>query len=153
MIHELSDAERRDRLRLARTENVGPVTFAQLLRRFETAGKALGALPDLARRGGRAGGLKVPSDAQVDKELADGEALGARLIASREPSFPQALAALDPPPPLIWARGRAELLNRPCIAVVGARVASAAGQRFARGLASELGQNGHVPRDCLGPGA
>ncbi len=143
MIRELSDAERRDWLRLARTENVGPVTFDQLLQRFGTAGAALAALPDLARRGGRAG-LKPPTDAQVDKELADGAALGARLIASCEPAFPQALAALDPPPPLIWARGRVELLDRACVAIVGARVASAAGQRFARGLASELGQGGHV---------
>ena len=143
MIRELSDAERRDWLRLARTENVGPVTFDQLLQRFGTAGEALAALPDLARRGGRAG-LKLPTDAQVDKELADGAALGARLIGSCEPAFPQALAALDPPPPLIWARGRVELLDKACVAVVGARVASAAGQRFARGLASELGQGGHV---------
>jgi DNA processing protein len=141
---ELSEAERHDWLRLARTENVGPVTFDQLLRRFGTARDALAALPDLARRGGRAAGLKLPTDAQVDKELADGAALGARLIASCEPAFPQALAALDPPPPLIWARGRTELLDQPCVAVVGARVASAAGQRFARGIAAELGQSGHV---------
>jgi DNA processing protein len=140
----LSDAARRDWLKLARTENVGPVTFEQLIQRFGTAGKALAALPDLARRGGRATGLKLPTDAAVDQELADGAALGARLIASCEPGFPQALAALDPPPPLIWVRGRAELLDRPCVAIVGARVASAAGQRFARGLAAELGQSGHI---------
>jgi DNA processing protein len=140
----LSDAERRDWLRLARTENVGPVTFDQLLQRFGTAGKALATLPDLARRGGRASGLKLPSDAAIDKELAGGAALGARLIAACESAFPQALAALDPPPPLIWTRGRVELLDRSCVAVVGARVASAAGQRFARGLAAELGQNGQV---------
>ena len=144
MIRELSEAERRDWLRLARTENVGPVTFDQLIQRFGTAAKALAALPDLARRGGRAAGLKLPTDAQGDKELADGAALGARLLASCEPAFPQALAALDPPPPLIWTRGRVELLDRPCVAIVGARVASAAGQRFARGLAAELGQGGHV---------
>jgi DNA processing protein len=141
---ELSEAEQRDWLRLARTENVGPVTFDQLIQRFGTAGKALAALPDLARRGGRAAGLKLAADAAVDKELADGAALGARLIAACEPDFPQALAALDPPPPLIWARGRPELLDRPCVAIVGARVASAAGQRFARGLAAELGQTGLV---------
>ncbi len=140
----LSDAERRDWLRLARTENVGPVTFDQLIRRFRTAGAALRALPDLARRGGRTGGLKTPSDADIDKELADGAALAARLIASSEHAFPQALAALDPPPPVIWVRGRVALLDRPTVAIVGARVASAAGQRFARGLASELGQAGHV---------
>jgi DNA processing protein len=140
----LSDAERRDWLKLARTENVGPVTFDQLIQRFGSAGKALAALPDLARRGGRAAGLKVPTDAAIDKELTDGAALGARLIAACEPAFPQALAALDPPPPVIWARGRVEILDRPSIAVVGARVASAAGQRFARGLAAELGQSGHI---------
>ena len=144
MSHALSEAARRDWLKLARTENVGPVTFEQLIQRFGTAGKALAALPDLARRGGRAVGLKLPTDAAVDQELADGAALGARLIASCEPAFPQALAALDPPPPLIWVRGRAELLDRPCVAIVGARVASAAGQRFARGLAAELGQSGYI---------
>jgi DNA processing protein len=140
----MTEAERRDWLRLARTENVGPVTFDHLIGRFGTAGKALAALPDLAQRGGRTGGLKLPTDAQLDKELADGERLGARLIAACEPDFPSALAALDPPPPLIWTRGRAEILRRPSVAIVGARVASAAGQRFARGLAAELGQAGLV---------
>jgi DNA processing protein len=139
---ELSEAERRDWLRLARTENVGPVTFDQLIQRFGTAGKALTALPDLARRGGRP--IRLAAEAVVDKELADGAALGARLICACEPGFPQALAALDPPPPVIWVRGRADLLDRPTVAIVGARVASAAGQRFARGLASELGQSGQV---------
>ena len=142
MIHELSEAERRDWLRLARTENVGPVTFDQLLQRFGSAGAALAALPDLARRGGRP--IRMATEAQVDKELADGAALGARLIGSCEPAFPQALAALDPPPPVIWTRGRIELLDQPSVAIVGARVASAAGQRFARGLAAELGQSGLV---------
>ncbi|HEY3951277.1 DNA-processing protein DprA [Phenylobacterium sp.] len=142
MTESLSDAERRDWLRLARTENVGPVTFDQLVRRFGSATRALEALPDLARRGGRA--IRLADGAVVEKELADGAALGARLIAACEPAFPQTLAALDPPPPVIWARGRLEMLARPGVAVVGARVASAAGQRFARGLAADLGRAGHV---------
>jgi DNA processing protein len=54
------------------------------------------------------------------------------------------LAALDPPPPLIWVLGKTELLSRPAVAIVGARIASAAGQRFARGLAADLGEAGHV---------
>lgn len=139
---ELTEAERRDWLRLARTDNVGPVTFHHLLRRFGTAARALEALPDLARRGGR--NLQPAPGAAVDRELSDGAALGARLIASCEAAFPPALAAVDPPPPILWARGRIEILSRSSVAVVGARVASAAGQRFARGLASELGQAGHV---------
>jgi DNA processing protein len=138
----LSDDARRAWLRLARTENVGPVTFDQLIVRFGTAARALEGLPGLARRGGRA--IRLASEAEADAELAAGQALGARLICACEEDFPQALAALDPPPPLIWVRGRAEVLERPCVAIVGARVASAAGQRFARGLASDLGQAGHV---------
>ncbi len=142
MIRKLSDAQRRDWLRLARTENVGPVTFDQLIGRFGEPALALAALPDLARRGGRTSRLTIPSQDEAERELAAGEALGARLVAACEPDFPPALAALDPPPPLIWARGRTEVLSRPSVAVVGARVASAAGQRFARGLAAELGQAG-----------
>lgn len=143
MIRTLSHAERRDWLRLSRTDNVGAVTFNELIMRFGEASLALAALPDLARRGGRAG-LRVASEADAERELADGAALGARLIASCEPDFPQALAALDPPPPVIWARGDTKLLDRRNVAIVGARVASAAGQRFARGLAAELGASGHV---------
>ncbi|ODT87100.1 DNA-processing protein DprA [Phenylobacterium sp. SCN 70-31] len=144
MIRALSDAQRRDWLRLARTENVGPVAFDQLVGRFGEASLALAALPDLARRAGRATPLRPAGEAAADRELAAGAALGARLIASCEPDFPQALAALDPPPPLIWVRGDPRLLDRRTVAVVGARVASAAGQRFARGLAADLGQAGSV---------
>ena len=144
MSPSLTPAERRDWLRLARTENVGPVAFDQLIGRFGTPARALAAIPDLARRGGRLAALKVPGEAEIARELADGEALGARLLCACEADFPQALAALDPPPPVIWTRGNVALLHRSAVAVVGARVASAAGQRFARGLAAELGQAGQV---------
>lgn len=144
MTRRLTDAARRDWLRLARTENVGPVTFDQLIRRYGEASIALAALPDLARRGGRVSPLGVPSLAEVESELERGERLSARLIAACEPDFPGSLATLDPPPPLIWTRGDAALLHRSVVAVVGARVASASGQRFARTLASDLGAAGQV---------
>jgi DNA processing protein len=140
----LTDAERRDRLRLARTENVGPVAFRHLTERFGSAGAALAALPDLTRRAGRSGALHIPTVAEADAELAAGERLGARLICVGEADYPRALAAADPPPPVLWARGRVELLAGPCVAIVGARIASASGQRFARGLAGELGRAGQI---------
>ena len=135
---------RRDWLRLSRAEAVGPVTFDHLMRRFGDPTKALAALPDLARRGGRAAPPRIPSLAEAERELAAGQQLGARMIAACEPDFPPMLAALDPPPPLIWTRGAPEMLLRPCVAIVGARIASAAGQRFARTLAQDLGQAGQV---------
>ncbi len=142
--NEMSDAERRDRLRLARTETIGPVLFQSLIRRFGSAAKALDALPHLARRGGRTAPLTIPTPAEAERELEAGAKLGARLIAAGEADFPPLLAVLDPPPPLIWTLGHPSLLSKPCVAIVGARIASAGGQRFARQLALELGEAGYV---------
>src|SRR5579875_4003538 len=106
------------------------------MRRYGSAAEALEALPRHARRGGRAAPLKVASAAEAERELEAGRVLGAQLLTAGEPGFPPLLAALDPPPPVLWVRGHATLLCKPTVAVVGARVASAAGQRFARQLAS-----------------
>ncbi len=140
----ISDAERLSRLRLARTETVGPVTFQHLLNRFGSAMRAIDALPNLARRGGRTTPLQVTSVAEAERELQDGAELSARLLVVGEADFPPLLCALDPPPPVIWTLGRTTILSKPAVAVVGARVASAAGQRFARQIAMDLGQGGYA---------
>jgi DNA processing protein len=141
---QLTRAARLDWLRLARTENVGPVTFAQLIGRYGDASAALAALPELAQRGGRMAPPRTPSVRDAEQELEAGERLGARLICGCEADFPPLLAAVDPPPPLIWARGRTELLAQPGVGIVGARIASAAGQRFARTLAKDVGEAGYM---------
>jgi DNA processing protein len=140
----LTPAGRLDWLRLARTESVGPVTFSQLVRRYGDAGAALAALPELSRRGGRTAPLKICTPPDAEREIEAGERLSARLICACEPEFPPQLAALDPPPPVIWARGDVGALARPAVAIVGARIASAAGQRFARTLAREVGEAGYA---------
>ncbi|HTQ14730.1 MAG TPA: DNA-processing protein DprA [Rhizomicrobium sp.] len=136
----LSDSERRAWLRLARTQNVGPVTFAQLLSRFGSASAALAELPRLARRGG--GDARIPTDADARRELDALDKLGGRMIASGEAEFPQGLAALDAPPPLIMALGHATLLRRDTVAVVGARNASALGRKLAERIAADMGAAG-----------
>jgi DNA processing protein len=136
--------ERRDWLRLARADGVGPATFSYLTSRFGSASAALEALPDLARRGGRDAPLRIPSMAEAEAEIAAGESLGAELLISADPRFPPLLRAIDPPPPVLWTLGNPGLLNQPCIAMVGARIASASGQRFARDLAGALGEAGWV---------
>jgi len=138
----LSADERFARLRLARTDRIGPVAFSQLLSRHGSAVRVLDILPDLVRKSGAAS--VPPPVARVERELTDGDRIGARLLVLGDADYPQMLAALDPPPPILWVRGRTELLNAPSVAVVGARIASAGGQRIARGLAQQLGQAGHV---------
>jgi DNA processing protein len=140
----LSDEARRDWLRLCRAENVGPVAFRYLIGAYGDAAQAIAALPSLAERAGRARPPRVPSPAEAQRELDAGAALGARLLCAGEAAFPPLLAALDPPPPLIWTRGDPGLLHGRAVAVVGARIASAAGQRFARTLARDLGRAGYV---------
>ena len=140
----LSSDERLDRLRLARTDQVGAVTFHALIQRFGSAARALDALPDLSRRGGRLHGLKPATRAEAAREVAAGTALGARLMVSGDADYPALLGAAEPAPPVLWLHGDGALLHRPCIAIVGARIASAAGQRFARTLAADLGAEGVV---------
>lgn len=140
----LTDVERRDWLRLSRTEGVGPVAFAGLLARFGSASRALERLPELSQRAGRGKALTPPPLDRIEAELDAGANLGARLIAVCESDYPPLLAQLDPPPPLIWTRGDPAFLSNPCVALVGARIASAAGQRFARQLAHDLGTAGQV---------
>jgi DNA processing protein len=138
----LHDDERRAWLRLARSESIGPITFAALLARYPDPRDALDAAPRLARRGG--GQMKIPSDAEAAKELEDIARLGGRVIASREPEFPAGLAALEAPPPMITVLGDAALLKRDMVAVVGARNASGLGIKFARRIAQDLGAAGFV---------
>jgi DNA processing protein len=136
-------AERIARLRLARTDRVGPVTFRELLARCGSAVAALEALPHLSRRAGTP--LTPPTEDAITREVEAGEALGARLLVLGDTDFPPRLGRIDPPPPVLWTRGRPELLSASAsVALVGARIASAGGQRIARGLALGLGEAGVV---------
>ncbi len=141
---ELTDAERLDWLRLIRTENVGPITCYQLLQRFSSAAAALEALPELARRGGRARTVRVCSRAAAEREVEAATAIGARLVARIEPDYPDPLAAIDDAPPILTVKGHGHLMRRHCLAVVGARNASAAGLRLTRQIAADLGAAGLV---------
>jgi DNA processing protein len=140
----LSATERLQRLRLIRSENVGPITYYGLVERFGSAAAALAALPELSRRGGRAKAVKVCPQADADREIEALEAAGARLIARGEPDYPPMLAEIDAAPPLISVLGNARILGRRVIAVVGSRNASLNGRRFAGNISAALGAAGFV---------
>lgn len=126
------------RLRLVRTEGVGPVTCRRLLDRFHTPARALEALPRLVRAGGKASPPSIPSDADAIFEFERVAKLGGRLIFINDPDYPALLAHLDDAPPVIAVLGEAALLTKPAVAIVGGRNASAAGLRIAETLAEEL---------------
>jgi DNA processing protein len=130
-----------DRLRLIRTSGIGPIADRQLLLRFGSAEAALAAIPELARRGGG----RTPTIWSRDTAQREVDAVakaGASYLVLGEGSYPGALAEIENAPPLMTVKGDVGLLGRPMVAIVGARNASAAACRFARGLAHDLGQEG-----------
>jgi len=123
-----------------RTPGIGPVTYRQLIMRFGTPAAALAAVPDLARRGGgKAPALRSVADAE--REVARVDKLGAKWLTLEQGLYPRLLAELEDAPPLLIAKGDLSLLDGQAVAIVGARNASAAACRFARGLAHDLGQH------------
>lgn len=152
MAAPLSDKEKSARLRLARSENIGPITFHDLLRVYGNATRALEAVPELAKRGGRTRPIKLASPREAETELKAIAKNGAELLFFDEADFPLLLAATDPAPPLIIVKGHKSLFARPSIAMVGARNASAAGLRMAGDIARELGAEGYAVTSGLARG-
>lgn len=144
----LSDSQRLAWLRLIRSEQVGPVTFRDLINHFGTATAALGALPELARKGGKARRIRIASASDAEKELIQAERFGARFIGLGEPEYPAWLKTVDGAPPLILAKGKLELLKQPMVAIVGARNCSIVGRKMTTKLARELGTAGY----CIASG-
>ena len=131
------------RLRLIRSENIGPITYFQLLARFGSAAAALEAIPALAARGGGRA-PRLASSAAVEREIEQVGRLGARYLFLGQGLYPPLLAELETAPPALIVKGHPSLLDRPAVAMVGARNASAAACRFARTLALALGEAGIV---------
>jgi predicted Rossmann fold nucleotide-binding protein DprA/Smf involved in DNA uptake len=126
----LDDVERLARLRLIRSRRVGPATYLRLMAEHGTAQSALLALPEIARAAGVEGYAVCPEGVVV-AELRAARRAGARLLCLGDAGYPVALSDISDVPPILWAKGRLDLLDRPMLALVGTRNASALGTRMA----------------------
>jgi DNA processing protein len=129
------------RLRLARTDGIGPRTFRQLLERFGSAATALEEMPGYGR-----GRLRAPPEAEAQREMEAVAAFGGRFLFLGAPGYPPLLDTLADPPPVLALLGDPAVLQprAVAVAVVGARNASAAGRRIAADLDEELAARGLV---------
>ena len=141
---ELSTREKIDWLRLARSENVGPVTFTTLLKYYKSAGEALKAIPEMAAKGGQKRKIAIPSLSLIEKEYENTIKLGGDVIASIEPAYPQLLKQIHDFPTVISILGHKNLLNRQAVAIVGSRNATLNGKQIAKKLAYDLSDSGYA---------
>jgi DNA processing protein len=138
----LTDKQRIAWLRLIRSDNVGPVTFRDLINHFGTAETALAMLPELSARGGSSRAIRVASEAEAISELETARRHGAQFVGIGEPDYPSALRQIDGAPPLVAVKGDLSVVRAPALGVVGSRNASVAGAKFAAMIAAEAGRAG-----------
>ena len=138
-----TEDQRFDWLRLLRSRRVGISTFYRLMGEYGSASVALEHLPDIAKAAG-VDAYQICPEAVVQAELTAGHAAGAQLVARGSDAYPEILLDLEDAPPLLWVLGDTNILNKPQIALVGARNASSLGGRMSRALASGLGEAGYV---------
>ena len=144
MTGQLSEADILAYIRLSRTEKLGPVTFRRLMNLYGEPHAALSALPELAARGGRSKAFKPASEQAAKREYETTLKLGGTFLVLGTAPYPELLAQTPDAPPVMSCYGHAHLLSKPALAMVGARNASAAGQRIAGKLAKDIGARGLI---------
>ena len=144
MTGQLSEADILAYIRLSRTEKLGPVTFRRLMNLYGEPHAALSALPELAARGGRSKAFKPVSEQAAKREYEATLKLGGTFLVLGTAAYPKLLAQTPDAQPVMSCYGHAHLLAKPALAMVGARNASAAGQRIAGKLAKDIGARGLI---------
>lgn len=138
----LSDREKLAQLRLIRTEGVGPVMFRGLLEKFGNVLTALDGAVELSKKNGRRKPLVPPSEQACEAELDRLGRFGATALFLGAPDYPEKLAATEDAPPVLFVKGRLELLENQAVGIVGARNASVSGIKFTKQVAHDLAEAG-----------
>lgn len=138
-----------DLLHLEQLPGVGPIKVRRLVQYFGSAGAALRASPgDFGRLAGReAASARSGSDVRtrVAESLRRAEELGIATLGWNDERYPAGLWNLADPPPILFVRGRLDLLGAPgAVCVVGARRATARARDVAERLGVALGRAGVV---------
>jgi DNA processing protein len=132
----------------ALTPGIGPVAMLRLVQTFGSIGAALDAnrqvlAPIVGAEAAHALKERVAAEA-AQAALAWAQKPDAFLLTLLDDDYPTQLAEADTPPPLLFGRGRRELLARPMIAVVGSRNALAPACATARDFSASLARHGYT---------
>ena len=140
-----------DLLRLHRQLDGDPLVLAEIIRRFGDADTFFAEVTEAWLRENNfppavIEALTLPIDrdlgARLDSDIQWVSNKDHDLVTLWDENYPDALAAISDPPPLLFVRGDADMLATPQIAIVGSRKMTATGRRFASLLAADLARAG-----------
>lgn len=119
-------------IRIINSNGVGPVNFYKLIEKYQTAENALNYIAK----------DKLFSQKQAELEIEKALKQNIFILTYKDKDYPQNLKNLHDTPPLIYVKGRTDILNHPtCVAIVGARNASIASRKLASKIAFDLTNN------------
>lgn len=135
-----------DWLRLTSIPGLGGESQRRLLAAFGLPGHIFAA--GRAALSGVVGGeaadllLSPPNQAVIDTALAWAAEPGNHVVTLADAGYPRALLDIADPPVLLYVKGDPAMLQRPAIAIVGARSATAQGEANAEAFARALSGHG-----------
>ncbi len=133
-------------LRLSSVPGVGTRGLWRILERFGSGWSALDASPrelDAVAQKECGGALASPAlDRRVRDALDRCRTQEIEVLLWTDEEYPEKLGHLVDPPPILFARGRLELLGRPSVTIVGSRRSTAYGRRSAEALAAQMALRG-----------
>ncbi len=143
------DAERAAWIALALTPGVGAARLDALLAEFGSARGVLESSSSALRRvrsvtPALATALAGRSASDGEAAVAAAGAVGGRVLVPADPEFPAALREIPEPPPVLFVRGRLDLLDRAAVAIVGSRDHTPYGAEACRAIAMHLAGAGVV---------
>lgn len=139
----MMDKEKFATIKLSLSDNIGPITFRELVTYFKSAASAVENLPDFLKRP-KHRPVKLASDSLVYQQLEYAEKIGAEILTLDSKEYPTLLSYIDDAPPALYLYGNKNLLKERCFAIVGSRNASLNGLNLTRKIAFDLSENKNI---------
>ncbi|MDR2657944.1 MAG: DNA-processing protein DprA [Oscillospiraceae bacterium] len=133
------------RIWLASVDGIGARGFARLIARYGSAESVWEQFGEEMRWIGESAWRQISAAHDRDKAAALIERIdkcGASVIFQEDGEYPPLLKEIADPPPLLYVRGRRDIADEWCVAIVGTRQPTAYGLRMARQIGGDLARAG-----------
>jgi len=144
------EVDTRFALMLSRTNGIGPAKYQKLIRRYHDYNNLKS---DIDRQFLKECNLtdsqinqivKFESWHKIDEIQENAAQMDVNISCLGQAGYPDQLANIYSPPPVIYLKGKLEYLGRPAISVVGSRTPTAYGKSMAAKITSDLAARGLV---------